>query len=39
MGDSMNEHFEELIKENRNFLKDSIRKSVDFSQTEQNQGY
>jgi SagB-type dehydrogenase family enzyme len=34
----MNESFEDLIRENRNFLKDSIRKSVDFSLTEQNKG-
>jgi SagB-type dehydrogenase family enzyme len=34
----MDENFQELIKKNRNFLKDSIRKSVDFSMTEQNNG-
>ena len=34
----MNDNFEDLIKKNRNFLKDSIRKSVDFSKTGQNTG-
>lgn len=34
----MNDSFEDLIKKNRNFLKDRIRKSVDFSKTEQNTG-
>src|SRR5664280_702172 len=32
----MSDSFQELIIKNRNFLKDSIRKSVDFSKTEQN---
>jgi SagB-type dehydrogenase family enzyme len=30
--------FKDLIKKNRNFLKDTPRKSVDFSKTEQNNG-
>ncbi len=34
----MNGNFEDLIKKNRNFLKDRIRKSVDFSKTEQSTG-
>jgi SagB-type dehydrogenase family enzyme len=34
----MTNNFEDLIMKNRNFLKDSIRKSVDFSKTEQNNG-
>lgn len=34
----MTDGFEEEIMENRNFLKDRIRKSVDFSKTEQNRG-
>ena len=34
----MNDSFQELLIKNRNFLKDSIRKSVDFSKTEQNNG-
>lgn len=34
----MKDRFEEEILENRNFLKDRIRKSVDFSKTEQNRG-
>jgi SagB-type dehydrogenase family enzyme len=34
----MNDNFQELIIKNREFLKDSIRKSVDFSKTEQNNG-
>jgi SagB-type dehydrogenase family enzyme len=34
----MDDSFQELIKKNRNFLKDTIRKSVDFSKTEQNNG-
>ena len=34
----MNDSFQELIVKNRNFLKDSIRKTVDFSKTEQNRG-
>ena len=34
----MNGNFEDLMKKNRNFLKDRIRKSVDFSKTEQNTG-
>lgn len=34
----MKKSFEEEIMENRNFLKDRIRKSVDFSKTEQNTG-
>jgi len=32
----MSDRFEELIINNRDFLKDRIRKSVDFSKTEQN---
>lgn len=34
----MSDSFEDLIMRNRNFLKDRIRKSVDFSKTEQNMG-
>ena len=34
----MNDKFEDLIVKNRDFLKDRIRKSVDFSKTEQNKG-
>jgi SagB-type dehydrogenase family enzyme len=34
----MKDNFQELMKRNRNFLKDSIRKTVDFSKTEQNNG-
>lgn len=34
----MKDSFKEEIMENRNFLKDRIRKSVDFSKTEQNRG-
>ena len=34
----MNGNFEDLMKKNRNFLKDRIRKSVDFSKTDQNTG-
>jgi hypothetical protein len=34
----MDDNFQELIKRNRNFLKDTIRKTVDFSKTEQNNG-
>ena len=34
----MNDNFEDQIKKNRNFLKDSIRKTVDFSKTGQNTG-
>lgn len=34
----MAKNFEELIIKNRDFLKDSIRKSVDFSKTGQNNG-
>jgi SagB-type dehydrogenase family enzyme len=34
----MNDSFQELIIKNRNFLKDNIRKSVDFSKPEQNNG-
>ena len=34
----MNDSFEDLIMKNRNFLKDRIRKSIDFSKTEQNIG-
>ncbi len=35
---TMKDNFQELMKRNRNFLKDSIRKTVDFSKTEQNNG-
>ena len=34
----MDDSFKELMIKNRNFLKDTIRKSVDFSKTEQNRG-
>ena len=34
----MDDSFKELIIKNRNFLKDSIRKSFDFSKTAQNRG-
>jgi len=34
----MDDNFEDLMKKNRNFLKDRIRKSVDFSKTEQSKG-
>ena len=34
----MDDSFKELMVKNRNFLKDSIRKTVDFSKTEQNRG-
>jgi SagB-type dehydrogenase family enzyme len=34
----MDGNFEDLMKKNRNFLKDRIRKSVDFSKTEQSIG-
>ncbi len=35
----MKDEFDDLILENREFLKDRIRKSIDFSKTEQNRGY
>ncbi len=34
----MDDNFKDLIIKNRDFLKDRIRKSVDFSKTEQNRG-
>ena len=37
-GVNMNDNFEDLMKKNRNFLKDRIRKSVDFSKTDQSKG-
>lgn len=34
----MDDEYKDLIMENREFLRDTIRKSVDFSKTEQNRG-
>lgn len=37
--DKKNETYEELLEKGRYFLKDSIRKTMDFSKTNQNQGF